>query len=119
MQNSNSNANSNSGRLLNNLILFCRLLRGLGLDVNPGRVMDVAQALEYVQIGRKPDFYFTLRSLLVHRHEDLPLFDEAFNAFWRKPVEGELIALPGMPQVPTTAPPAPAACTALPIESPR
>ncbi|MBI4314438.1 MAG: VWA domain-containing protein [Chloroflexi bacterium] len=95
MQNSNSNSNT-SGHLLNNLILFGRLLRGLGLDMNPGRVMDVAHALEHVQIGRKPDFYFTLRSLLVHRHEDLSLFDEAFDAFWRKPVEGELIALPGL-----------------------
>jgi hypothetical protein len=51
-----------------------------------------------VQIGRQPDFYFTLRSLLVHRHEDLALFDEAFRAFWRKPEEGELITLPGFAQ---------------------
>lgn len=90
---------SNSGQLLGNLILFGRLLRGLGLDVNTGRVMDVAHALEYVEIGRKPDFYFTLRSLFVHRHEDLPLFDEAFQAFWKKPIEGDLIPLPGLPTV--------------------
>jgi uncharacterized protein with von Willebrand factor type A (vWA) domain len=30
----------------------------------------------------------TLRSLLVHRYEDIPLFDEAFEAFWRKPADG-------------------------------
>lgn len=86
-----------SGQLLRNLILFGRLLRGLGLDVNTGRVMDVAQALEYVEIGRKADFYFTLRGLLVHRREDLPLFDEAFANFWRKPLEGGLIAMPALP----------------------
>lgn len=77
-----------SGNLLQNLVLFGRLLRALGLDVNPGRVIDLVQALAYVQIGRKADFYFTARSLLVHRREDLPLFDHAFELFWRKPGDG-------------------------------
>ena len=86
------------GNLLHNLILFGRLLRGLGLDVNPGRVMDVAHALAFVEIGRKSDFYHTLRSLLVHRHEDIPLFDQAFNFFWRKPEEGWEIKLPPLEQ---------------------
>ncbi len=76
------------GHLLHNLILFGRVLRGLGLDVNPGRMLDLVQALDTIQIGRKEDFYYTLRSLLVHRHEDFPLFDEAFELFWRKPAEG-------------------------------
>ena len=31
------------------------------------------------------DFYHTLRSLLVHRVDDLALFDEAFRVFWRRP----------------------------------
>lgn len=77
-----------NGHLLHNLILFGRVLRGLGLDVNPGRMLDLVQALDTIQIGRKEDFYYTLRSLLVHRHEDFPLFDEAFELFWRKPAEG-------------------------------
>lgn len=77
-----------SGHLLHNLILFGRLLRGLGLDVNPGRMMDLVHALDHIEIGRKPDFYYAVRSLLVHRHEDEPLFDQAFEMFWRKPEEG-------------------------------
>ncbi|MEJ2556225.1 MAG: hypothetical protein P8186_08355, partial [Anaerolineae bacterium] len=77
-----------SGNLLHNLVLFGRLLRCLGLDVNPGRMIDLVQALEYIEIGRKADFYHAARSLLVHRQEDIPLFDEAFEAFWRKPAEG-------------------------------
>jgi hypothetical protein len=83
-----------NGKLLANLILFGRVLRGLGLDVNPGRVMDVAHALEFVEIGRKADFYNTIRSLLVHRREDLALFDQAFQLFWRVPPEGYEIKLP-------------------------
>jgi uncharacterized protein with von Willebrand factor type A (vWA) domain len=64
------------------------LLRGLGLDVNPGRMIDLVHALDYIEVGRKADFYNAVRSLLVHRREDIPLFDEAFEAFWRKPADG-------------------------------
>lgn len=79
---------TSSGQFLHNLILFGRLLRGLGLDVNPGRMMDLVHALRFVEIGNKSDFYHTVRSLLVHRHEDVPLFDQAFDMFWQKPMEG-------------------------------
>jgi len=71
------------GHLLANLLLFGRLLHGLGLDVNPGRMLDLVQALDYVEIGRRSDFYYAARSLLVHRREDLAKFDEAFNLWWR------------------------------------
>lgn len=71
------------GNLLHNLILFGRLLRALGMDVNPGRLIDLVQALAHVEIGRRADFYYTARSLLVHNRDDLPLFDEAFDRFWR------------------------------------
>jgi hypothetical protein len=77
-----------SGHLLHNLLLFGRLLRGLGLDVDPGRMMDLAAACSHVTIGRKADFYHAAVSLLVHRREDVALFDAAFDVFWRKPSEG-------------------------------
>ena len=77
-----------SGNLLHNLLLFGRLLRGLGLDVNPGRTIDLVHALGHIEIGRKSDFYHAARSLLVHRREDIALFDQAFEMFWRKPAEG-------------------------------
>jgi uncharacterized protein with von Willebrand factor type A (vWA) domain len=84
-----------AGHLLHNLLLFGRLLRGLGLDVNPGRMIDLAAALEHVDLSRRVDFYHAVRSLLVHRHEDVPLFDHAFNEFWRDPAQGWLASLPG------------------------
>jgi uncharacterized protein len=71
--------------LLHNLLHFGRVLHALGLDVHAGRMQDVARALEYVGVGRRSDFYFTLRSLLVHRQQDLAAFDEAFRVFWRRP----------------------------------
>ena len=94
----NSNSNSNSGHLLHNLLLFGRLLRGLGLDVNPGRMIDLVNALDMIEIGRKQDFYHAARTLLVHKRDDLKLFDEAFHFFWRKPEEGWEINLPSIQQ---------------------
>ena len=72
--------------LLRNLVLFGRVLRGLGLDVNPGRMMDLVQALSYVEVGLRSDFYHASRSLLVHQRDDIPLFDQAFEMFWQKPL---------------------------------
>jgi uncharacterized protein with von Willebrand factor type A (vWA) domain len=77
-----------SGQFLHNLLLFGRVLRGLGLDINPGRMTDLVSALEQIDIGRKIDFFYAARTLLVRDREDLPLFDEAFERFWRKPTEG-------------------------------
>jgi len=76
-----------SGQFLHNLLLFGRLLRRLGLDINPGRMMDLVSALDHIEIGNKADFFYAARTLLVHEREDLPLFDEAFERFWRKPSE--------------------------------
>jgi uncharacterized protein len=78
-----------SGRLLGNLLRFGQVLRGLGLDAGPGRMIDLARALEHVSIGKKADFRDAACSLLVHRREDLPLFDEAFESFWRATGRGE------------------------------
>ena len=81
------------GHLLHNLLLFGRVLRGLGLDVNTGRMMDLVNALACVQVGRRDDFYFAARSLLVHRQEDLALFDQAFSQFWKPPSAGWMMGL--------------------------
>jgi len=92
-----------SGNLLHNLFLFGRLLRGLGMEVNPGRMIDLVHALQYIEIGRKADFYHTTRSLLVHRREDLPLFDEAFESFWRQPINGLIAINPDLLKQPPRA----------------
>ena len=91
-------ADSNArGHLLRNLLLFGRVLRALGLDVNPGRMIDLAQALQHIDLGHKVDVQSAARSLLVHDKEDIPLFDQAFDMFWRKPAEQwEPIDLPSL-----------------------
>ena len=68
--------------LLHNLLVFGRLLKSRGVEVHVGRVLDVAGALQHVDIGVRDDVFHTCRALLVHRHEDLPVFDAAFDMFW-------------------------------------
>src|SRR6188508_1738882 len=70
--------------VLDNLLVFGRLLRDLGLEVDPGRMIDVANALALVDIGVRDDVYHTCRTLLVSRAEEIPVFDRAFNAFFSR-----------------------------------
>ncbi|MCA1553625.1 MAG: VWA domain-containing protein, partial [Chloroflexi bacterium] len=70
---------------LKNLLLFGRLLRLMGLDVGASEMIDLTHALALIDIGKKQDLYQTARAILVRRHEDFPLFDQAWRAFWRKP----------------------------------
>ena len=76
------------GKLTHNLILFGRVCRALGMNVTPNRMMDVARALAHIQLGRKQDFYFALRTHLVTHPKEFAYFDEAFDIFWRRPSEG-------------------------------
>ena len=76
-------------RLVDNLLIFGRVLRRAGIDVHPGRLLDVIEALEHVNLGARDEVYHTCRALLVHRQEQIAMFDRAFAAFWRDHGEGE------------------------------
>ena len=77
-------ASVESGHLLHNLLLFGYLLRRLGLNVHEGRMLDAIRVLEDIGVSRRVDVWSALRTLLVHRKDDLPIFDEAFEVFWRQ-----------------------------------
>jgi uncharacterized protein len=68
--------------LQRNLIVFGRLLRRAGIDVHVGRMIDVTDALQHVNLGSRDEVYHTCRALLVHRHDQLAIFDRAFTLFW-------------------------------------
>jgi uncharacterized protein len=61
---------------------FCRLLREQGLLATPGDTLDAARVLGLVDVTDREDFRSALRSVLVHRVEDLGAFEECFDAFW-------------------------------------
>lgn len=72
--------------LQRNLIVFGRLLRRAGIDVHVGRMIDVTDALQHVDLATRDEVYHTCRALLVHRHDQLAIFDRAFEVFWRQHV---------------------------------
>jgi len=75
------------GQLLHNLLLFGRVCKVLGMTVTPDSMIEVAHALEFISLGRKIDFYYALRALMVTHQRDIELFDEAFEIFWQTPSE--------------------------------
>jgi uncharacterized protein with von Willebrand factor type A (vWA) domain len=73
--------------IVRHVVTFGRVLREVGLEVGPGRIVDAVRGLDSVDLTRQEDVYFTLRQTLVSRHDELELFDRAFTAwFLRGPV---------------------------------
>src|SRR6476620_5185251 len=68
--------------LVENLLVFGRVLRRAGIDVHPGRLLDVIAALGHVDLGTREEVYPACRALLVHRREQTDIFDRAFAACW-------------------------------------
>src|SRR5262245_21614022 len=76
-------------RFLDNLLIFGRVLRRAGIDVHPGRMLDVVAALDHVTLASRDEVYHACRALLVHRHEQIAIFDRVFAAFWQaQPARG-------------------------------
>ena len=69
--------------LLDHLLAFGRVLRQAGIDIHTGRTTDLVQALAHVNLRSRDEVYHTCRALLVHRQDQMALFDVAFDAFWR------------------------------------
>src|SRR5919106_402408 len=69
---------------LSNLMAFARALKQLGVKVGLSQVMDVSRSLELVDIADKADFCALLRANLISQREDFPVFDMAFDCFWRE-----------------------------------
>jgi len=73
------------GRLADNVVHFVRVLRAAGLPVGPARTLAALEAVDAVGVANREDFRATLAAVLVSRHEQLPVFEQAFDLFWRNP----------------------------------
>lgn len=80
---------SGQNHLLRNIVRFGRVLRALGIEVTPPQILNFVTGLKYIDIRRREDFKNTARVVLVNRPEHLPLFDRAFDLFWRSKPAGE------------------------------
>ena len=99
-----------SGHLAENVLHFVRVLRGTGMAVGPAKVLDALAATEAIGIDNREDFRAALAAVLVSRRDQLELFDQAFDLFWRHPRLVEKMIASLLPRVHsrTGTPPPPA-----------
>ncbi len=65
------------------VLRFGQMLRAAGMPLTITELMDAVRALEAVDLLDRRDVYLALRTTLVARHEEFPVFDRCFEAFWR------------------------------------
>jgi uncharacterized protein with von Willebrand factor type A (vWA) domain len=87
------------GRLAENVLHFVRVLRNTGLPLGPAKVLDALAAVQAVGVDNRTDFRTALESVLVSRREQLPMFDQAFELFWRDPKLLEKMLAAMLPKV--------------------
>jgi uncharacterized protein with von Willebrand factor type A (vWA) domain len=68
--------------VLSTLVTFGHRLRAAGVDVHPGRMIDVAAALPLVDLASRRDVYHACRTLLVSRAGQIPAFDRVFDEYF-------------------------------------
>jgi uncharacterized protein len=71
--------------LAENVLYFVRVLRRAGLPLGPAKVIDALAAIDAVGVDNRSDFREALAAVLVSRREHLPIFEQAFDMFWRNP----------------------------------
>jgi uncharacterized protein with von Willebrand factor type A (vWA) domain len=69
-------------RLLYRLTEFGRILWEVGIDVGPGKMLDLAETLYYVDLTNKEDFYHALKCNLLAKHEQEAVFNQMFLYYW-------------------------------------
>ena len=74
-----------TGKLAGNITAFGRTLRRAGVPVDASRIVLAQQALQCVELDRKPDVAAALEAVLVSREGDRAVFRELFDAFFRDP----------------------------------
>jgi len=85
--------------LAQNIVHFSRVLRAAGMQVGVDRVLDALQAVECVGLDRRGDVHAALSAVMLDRHDQQPLFDAAFDAFWKDPKLLERMMLLLLPKV--------------------
>ncbi len=74
-----------SGKLPDHITAFGRALRRAGVPVDSSRMALAINATQAVGVERKDDLRAALEAVLVSRQQDLGVFGEMFEAFFRNP----------------------------------
>ena len=76
---------------------FCRVLRRAGVRLPPSATINFVEALGLVGAETRDAVYWAGRATLIHRPEDIVLYDRVFSVYWQKRV-GETVGFEGTPQ---------------------
>lgn len=71
--------------VLEHVVGFSRALHDAGLEVNPGSMIHLGECFAFIDLAERNDFYAAARATLVHRREDIALFDSVFAQYWEAP----------------------------------
>ena len=72
------------GSLPENILYFARALREAGLPVGPASALDAIAAVEAAGLDDREDFRTALHAVLVKKHEQSVVFNQAFEIFWKQ-----------------------------------
>ena len=87
-----------TGALAANVMHFARMLRRAGLPVTLDATVAASEALTLIDIGQREQARAALRAVMVRRHDQEDIFDQAFALFWRDPVAAQQAAALSSPQ---------------------
>ncbi len=84
-----TSANASPGNgFLGNVVLFGRMLRRAGLSVDADQTRRFAEVLGLLGFDRRGDVKAAGRAVFVRRREERPVYDAAFDLFWRRTAPG-------------------------------
>jgi len=74
-----------NGKLVENIVHFVRALRKAGIKIGTSQLESAISAVAAAGFTQRPDFYYALRATLVSRPENLEVFHQVFQLYWRDP----------------------------------
>ena len=72
-------------RLHDAITVFARFLRQAGFNLGSGEIMTAIEGCSKINLGRRDDFRYALKTCLITDHKTITLFDQLFDLYWRNP----------------------------------
>ena len=94
-----------SGKLSDNVMGFGRALRRAGVPVDSSRIAMALDAIPLVGLDRRDDLRYALQAVLISRPQDIEVFDQLFDAFFRNPELAQQLLAQMLPKAAPAHPP--------------
>jgi uncharacterized protein with von Willebrand factor type A (vWA) domain len=95
---------SRVGKMADNIVGFARTLRRAGFPMDSGRIGLALESALLVGLDNKQDFRAGLEATLVCRQQDLEVFDQLFEAYFRNPEFTQQLLAQMLPKTTEVAP---------------